>query len=96
MLQKQPSAASFHPFHKAAIHNICCVHQPPALKPLILNLLNKPKEWEPCEVFVLQDPHPKRNTQFHMGRGLWLAPQGIHWPPDAPELQPTNPSEASR
>lgn len=38
MLQKQPSAASFHPFHKAAIHNICCIHQPPALKPLILNL----------------------------------------------------------
>lgn len=33
---KQPSAASFHPFPKAAIHIICCTDQPPALKPLML------------------------------------------------------------
>jgi len=32
-LQKQHSAASFHPSHKAATQAIYCTHQTPALKP---------------------------------------------------------------
>lgn len=101
MLQKQHSASSFYPSHKAATQASYCIHQPPALKSLRWALKNNKKNHNKKNGNPVKFLSSKICTPNAAGNFTWEEDIGwhrreIHWPHDAPERPPAHKSKRSK